>query len=161
MSGLLDRPDVDQRTVVPSGGRFPSAILDLQTKLSPFPRAHTLWGARAGLSDNYYYRVCGPNKDTKLWFLFQFKIGRSVARSKPTDNNAIFDCKVLSRNHALLWYKEGKFFLQDTKSSNGTFVNNSRLSKGAEEPREICSGDILQFGVDVQENAKKLTHGKH
>ena len=59
--------------------------------------------------------------------------------------------------------REGKFFLQDTKSSNGTFVNNSRLSKGAEEsePREICSGDILQFGVDVQENAKKLTHGKH
>ena len=93
---------------------------------------------------------------------FQFKIGRSVARSKPTDNNAIFDCKVLSRNHALIWYKEGKFFLQDTKSSNGTFVNNARLSKGSEEsdPREICSGDILQFGVDVQENAKKLTHGK-
>jgi len=36
------------------------------------------------------------------------KIGRSVARSRPASNNAIFDCKVLSRNHALLWYDAGK-----------------------------------------------------
>jgi len=51
--------------------------------------------------------------------------------------------------------------LQDTKSSNGTFVNNQRLSKGAEEspPREVCSGDIVQFGVDVMENSRKVTHG--
>jgi hypothetical protein len=36
------------------------------------------------------------------------KIGRSVARARPAPNNAIFDCKVLSRNHALLWYENGK-----------------------------------------------------
>ena len=41
-----------------------------------------------------------------------------------------------------------------------TFTN-CRLSKGSEEslPREVCSGDILQFGVDVMENSKKVTHG--
>ncbi|XP_035708744.1 sarcolemmal membrane-associated protein isoform X1 [Folsomia candida] len=96
------------------------------------------------------------------------KIGRSVARARPNGNNAIFDCKVLSRNHALLWHENGKFFLQDTKSSNGTFVNNQRLSKSSEEsaPREVCSGDIVQFGVDVMEVNKKslglsstVTHG--
>ena len=67
--------------------------------------------------------------------------------------------KVLSRNHALLWYENGKFYLQDTKSSNGTFVNNQRLSKGSEESpaREVCSGDILQFGVDVMENSRKVS----
>ena len=50
-----------------------------------------------------------------------------------------------------------QFFLQDTKSSNGTFVNNVRLSKGSEEsePKELKSGDIVQFGVDVVENSKK------
>jgi len=84
-----------------------------------------------------------------------------VARARPLNTNAIFDCKVLSRNHALLWYENGKFYLQDTKSSNGTFVNNQRLSKGSEESpaREVCSGDILQFGVDVMENSRKVTHG--
>ena len=71
------------------------------------------------------------------------QVGRSVARARATQTNAIFDCKVLSRNHALLWYEAGKFYLQDTKSSNGTFVNNQRLSKGSEEsaPREVCSGE--------------------
>ncbi|KAL0133311.1 hypothetical protein PUN28_000811 [Cardiocondyla obscurior] len=89
------------------------------------------------------------------------KIGRSVARARASTNNAIFDCKVLSRNHALLWYASGKFYLQDTCSSNGTFVNNQRLSASGLEstPKEVCSGDIVQFGVDVVENTKKVTHG--
>jgi hypothetical protein len=38
----------------------------------------------------------------------QVKIGRAVARLKALQNNAIFDCKVLSRQHAKLWYEDGK-----------------------------------------------------
>ncbi|RXG70239.1 Sarcolemmal membrane-associated protein [Armadillidium vulgare] len=110
---------------------------------------------------------CRPNShpfpDRTLILDEPVKIGRSVARARPAANNAIFDCKVLSRNHALLWYENGKFYLKDTKSSNGTFVNNYRLSKGSEEsaPQEVCSGDIVQYGVDVMENSKKgtVTHG--
>ncbi|XP_065566129.1 sarcolemmal membrane-associated protein-like isoform X2 [Artemia franciscana] len=100
-------------------------------------------------------------KERTLNLEWPVKIGRSVARARPAANNGIFDCKVLSRNHALIWYEDSKFFLQDTKSSNGTFVNNQRLSKGAEEsvPREIFSGDVIQFGVDVIENSKRVTHG--
>lgn len=56
-----------------------------------------------------------------------------------------------------------QFYLQDTKSSNGTFVNNHRLSKSSEEslPREVCSGDIVQFGVDVLENTRKGSNLVH
>ncbi|CAF1198414.1 unnamed protein product [Adineta steineri] len=88
------------------------------------------------------------------------KVGRAVARLKALPNNAIFDCKVLSRQHAKLWHENGKFLLQDTKSSNGTFVNNQRLGKCNEEslPFEIFSGDVIQFGVDVTENNRKTTH---
>lgn len=52
------------------------------------------------------------------------------------------------------------FFLkfQDTKSSNGTFVNNKKLVP-EKEHHEVNSGDILQFGVDVLENNRKVTHG--
>lgn len=91
------------------------------------------------------------------------KIGRCIARAKVAPSNGIFDCKVLSRNHALIWYYNGKFYLQDTKSSNGTFVNNQRLSKTNEEsaPHELCSGDVVQFGVDVIETNRNtpVTHG--
>lgn len=89
------------------------------------------------------------------------KIGRLLAKARVSPHNGIFDCKVLSRNHALLWHENGKFFLQDTKSSNGTFVNNHRLSKSGEEskPQEVFSGDVVQFGVDVIENSKNISHG--
>lgn len=36
------------------------------------------------------------------------KIGRSVAKVKSASTNCIFDCKVLSRNHAIIWYEGGK-----------------------------------------------------
>lgn len=49
--------------------------------------------------------------------------------------------------------------LQDTKSSNGTFVNNNKLSTVETDlPHEVCSGDIVQFGVDVVENNRRVTH---
>ena len=97
--------------------------------------------------------ICQPNShpfnDRTISLEQAVKIGRSVDRAQAT--NALFD-EVLSvsRNHALLWYEAGKFYLQDTKSKKGTFVNNQRLSKRSEEspPREVCSGDILQFGDD-------------
>lgn len=102
-----------------------------------------------------------PFQERTLSFGQAIKIGRSVARARAATDNAIFDCKVLSRNHALLWYDSGKFYLKDTKSSNGTFVNNKRLSPSGEESAacEVCSGDIVQFGVDVVESTKKVTHG--
>ena len=51
--------------------------------------------------------------------------------------------------------------MQDTGSSNGTFINNQRLSQtcSQSEPFEVSSGDIVQFGVDVMENSRKETHG--
>ncbi|XP_073207561.1 sarcolemmal membrane-associated protein isoform X13 [Lepidochelys kempii] len=113
--------------------------------------------------------TCRPNshpfQERHVYLDEPVKIGRSVARCRPAQNNATFDCKVLSRNHALVWFdhKTGKFYLQDTKSSNGTFINSQRLSRGSEEspPCEILSGDLIQFGVDVTENTRKgkVTHG--
>uniref|UniRef100_A0A8C7V9Q4 Sarcolemmal membrane-associated protein n=1 Tax=Oncorhynchus mykiss TaxID=8022 RepID=A0A8C7V9Q4_ONCMY len=110
---------------------------------------------------------CRPNshpfQERHVYLDEPVKIGRSVARCRPAQNNATFDCKVLSRNHALVWFdhKTGKFYLQDTKSSNGTFINSQRLSRGSEEspPCEVLSGDFIQFGVDVTENTRKVTHG--
>ncbi|XP_055883774.1 sarcolemmal membrane-associated protein-like isoform X3 [Biomphalaria glabrata] len=111
---------------------------------------------------------CRPNshpfQERQISLHEAVKIGRSVARARPSSNNGIFDCKVLSRHHAMLWYETGKFYLQDTKSSNGTFINNQRLCKGGEESpaREIYSGDLIQFGVEVMENnrrGEKITHG--
>lgn len=60
--------------------------------------------------------ICRPNshpfQERTLSLEQPVKVGRSVARARASPTNAIFDCKVLSRHHALLWYKDGKFYLQ-------------------------------------------------
>ena len=95
--------------------------------------------------------VAKPNsfhfEDRALDLSSSVRIGRSHKDDKSSSGNAIFDCKVLSRNHAVIMAEEGKFFIMDTGSSNGTFVNNIRLSKCGEESKvtEIYSGDSLRY----------------
>lgn len=52
--------------------------------------------------------TCRPNshpfQERHVYLDEPIKIGRSVARCRPAQNNATFDCKVLSRNHALVWF---------------------------------------------------------
>lgn len=87
------------------------------------------------------------------------KIGRAFKNEKSSPENAYFDCKVLSKAHAMLLYEDGKFMLVDTGSSNGTFVNNIRLSKASTESEmtEIFTGDILRFGSDVVDKSRNVT----
>ncbi|KAL5112770.1 hypothetical protein TcWFU_008629 [Taenia crassiceps] len=57
-------------------------------------------------------------------------------------------------------YHDPYFWLRDTNSSNGTFVNNTRVSKRDDSDycdRQIFSGDVIRFGVDVVEH--DTTHG--
>ncbi|VVC86637.1 unnamed protein product [Leptidea sinapis] len=88
------------------------------------------------------------------------KIGRFVCRGLPCPTNTIFDCRVLSRHHATLYYDKGHFYLVDNQSSNGTFINNDRCSF-TKEPHEVFSGDVVQFGISVVEStnsAEKTTY---
>jgi len=87
------------------------------------------------------------------------KVGRAHKEDKADASNGYFDCKVLSRQHSLLMFEEGKFFLMDTGSSNGSFINNIRLSKSGEESKitEIFTGDVIRFGSDVVDKARNVT----
>ncbi|MBI2267199.1 MAG: FHA domain-containing protein [Armatimonadetes bacterium] len=50
----------------------------------------------------------------------------------------------ISRKHAQFSLKDDQYALEDLGSSNGTFVNNMRLSKGAPQP--LNSGDKIRVG---------------
>lgn len=93
------------------------------------------------------------------------KIGRQTnQKTVPLINNGYFDSKVLSRQHAEMWAdRNGKIWIRDVKSSNGTFVNGVRLSlEGKEsEPHELREGDTLELGIDiVSEDQKSIVHHK-
>ncbi|KAH0559654.1 hypothetical protein GP486_003835 [Trichoglossum hirsutum] len=93
------------------------------------------------------------------------RIGRQTnAKTLPTPMNGYFDSKVLSRQHAEIWAdRNGKIWIRDVKSSNGTFVNGQRLSaeNRDSEPHELREGDILELGIDiVSEDQKTVVHHK-
>ncbi|KAF3941410.1 hypothetical protein ABW19_dt0206991 [Dactylella cylindrospora] len=94
------------------------------------------------------------------------RIGRQTnAKTVPTQSNGYFDSKVLSRQHAEVWAEKGsgRVYIRDVKSSNGTFVNGTRLSpeNRDSEPHEIRAEDILELGIDiVGEDNKTIVHHK-
>jgi hypothetical protein len=93
------------------------------------------------------------------------RIGRQTnQKTVPTATNGYFDSKVLSRQHAEVWAdRQGRIFIKDVKSSNGTFVNGMRLSQENKEsePRELREQDVLELGIDiVSEDQKTVVHHK-
>ncbi|KAJ7054260.1 hypothetical protein C8F01DRAFT_1164558 [Mycena amicta] len=93
---------------------------------------------------------------------FTDRSGLGLAAVNALSTNKIaFKSKVVSRAHAEVWVEEGnppKFFIRDTKSSSGTFLNHVRLSPANTEsrPHQIKDGDILQLGVDYQGGAEDI-----
>ena len=53
-------------------------------------------------------------------------------------NDICYPNKVVSSEHAILQFRSGKWFIQDTNSTNGTFVNGRRVSKA-----ELHVGDAI------------------
>lgn len=93
------------------------------------------------------------------------KIGRQTnAKTQPTPLNGFFDSKVLSRQHAEVWAeRDGKIWIRDVRSSNGTFVNGKRLSpeNRDSEPHLLQEKDMLELGIDiVSEDGKTVVHHK-
>ncbi|KZT65228.1 hypothetical protein DAEQUDRAFT_731620 [Daedalea quercina L-15889] len=85
---------------------------------------------------------------------FTDRSGLGLAAANALGSNKLaFKSKVVSRAHAEIWAEAGgRFFIKDTKSSSGTFLNHVRLSLANTEsrPAELRDGDILQLGVDYQ-----------
>jgi hypothetical protein len=63
------------------------------------------------------------------------RIGRSP------DCDVFLDDVTVSRNHAVLVERDGRFYVEDQGSLNGTFVNRRRIDN-----QELENGDELQIG---------------
>ncbi|OBZ78257.1 putative E3 ubiquitin-protein ligase dma1 [Grifola frondosa] len=91
---------------------------------------------------------------------FTDRSGLGLAAANALGSNKLaFKSKVVSRAHAEIWVEAGgRFFIKDTKSSSGTFLNHIRLSAANNEsrPYEIKDGDLLQLGVDYQGGAEDI-----
>ena len=69
--------------------------------------------------------------------------GAIIVGRKPGESNLIIDYdKSISGKHCQITEKDGKFYLKDLQSSNGTFMNETRLLSEV----EIHSGCKIRLG---------------
>ncbi len=64
------------------------------------------------------------------------KIGRQPG------NQIVLDDPLVSKQHAQIELQEGIYILTDTNSTNGTFLNDMRIT----DPRALKDGDIIRIG---------------
>lgn len=93
------------------------------------------------------------------WHPETIKLGRPTAsKTKPDVTNGYFDSRVLSRNHAAMFFDpvSEKIMIQDLGSSNGTFVNDKKIS---DKPVPIEIGDVINLGfhIQVESNHKQIS----
>jgi pSer/pThr/pTyr-binding forkhead associated (FHA) protein len=64
----------------------------------------------------------------------------SIGRSRENDL-AVLDGRI-SREHCIVAYEDGRFFLEDNRSKHGTYLNGSRVTKR----EELLNGDSIRIG---------------
>lgn len=60
------------------------------------------------------------------------------------NNDIIISSPAVSWNHAIIICRDGKAIIQDTASTNGTFLNGARITA----PQQLNQGDLLRFGSE-------------
>lgn len=71
---------------------------------------------------------------------FRLREGKNVLGSAADAQVVIHDATV-SAQHASLRYDDGKFFLTDLDSSNGTYINEKRIAR-----EELKDNDLVRVG---------------
>lgn len=70
------------------------------------------------------------------------KVGENTVGREGTD--VLLEDQTVSRRHAIVVLEDGKVFVEDLGSTNGTSVNGAQVAKG--ERTEVESGAELKFG---------------
>jgi hypothetical protein len=120
-----------------------SAIKDLRRTVAPAPDA-TGFHAAPTFSDAprgpdgwlVAERGGGLERDQR----FDLIGGLSIGRSKEADVR--IDDRYASSIHARVFSREGRFFVEDMNSTNGTLLNGATLQGEA----ELIDGDTVQIG---------------
>jgi eukaryotic-like serine/threonine-protein kinase len=60
-------------------------------------------------------------------------------------NDLVISERTVSRRHARLWFSDGRWYLEDLQSANGTLVNNTRIY----QPVVLNDNDVINFGDEV------------
>jgi len=94
-------------------------------------------------SGNAYLKLVNLRRDLKfkMYESYSIKTSALIGRSKRCD--VYIPDQYMSKNHARIFMRDGYFYVEDLKSTNGSYLNGRRLP---DHPIRIKDSDKLTFG---------------
>jgi hypothetical protein len=93
------------------------------------------------------YRSAMPRR---IWLTLpdgtEHELADRLAIGRAPTNDLAFASKQVSREHALINHRDGRWFLEDRGSYNGTFLNGTRLQPGV--PLPLRHADRITVGTE-------------
>ncbi|NLF76175.1 MAG: FHA domain-containing protein [Chloroflexi bacterium] len=83
--------------------------------------------------------------------------GATVTIGRSPDNQIAIPERHVSRQHAVISFRDGIFMISDLGSANGTFVNDKPLS----DPFPLAHGDVIRLYVPVLTFSALVTEAEH
>lgn len=83
--------------------------------------------------------ITGPKQGS--WFTLTHQ--KEVSLGRANVNSIVLEDNSVSRSHAVIHELEGKFFVKDVGSRNGTFVNDKKI----QEDFQLKQGDLMKVGI--------------
>ncbi len=94
-----------------------------------------------------------------IWLTFpdgtEHELGETLTIGRGPENDLTLDSPAVSRHHASLAFQEGRWYVEDRGSYNGTFLNGTRVQPGTPLPlrhadRVEIGGEALLFSWPAQ-----------
>jgi pSer/pThr/pTyr-binding forkhead associated (FHA) protein len=86
-----------------------------------------------------------------IWLTFpdgtEHELQEAVTIGRGPENHLTLDTASVSRRHAALVFAEGRWYLEDRGSYNGTFLNGTRVQPGI--PLPLRHADRIGIGTEV------------
>ncbi|MDP4180455.1 MAG: FHA domain-containing protein [Bacillota bacterium] len=72
-----------------------------------------------------------------------YSLGKGVDIGRSGKNSIVIKDPYMSSKHASFLFKDGKYFIHDSGSTNGTFINGKEVKK---TPQPLKDGDKIRIG---------------
>jgi FHA domain len=87
----------------------------------------------------------------EIWLTFpdgrEFELKDSVTLGRDACNDLVFESSAVSRDHAALTLRDGRWYVEDRGSFNGTFLNGMRVQPGT--PLPLRHADRISIGPET------------
>lgn len=64
----------------------------------------------------------------------KISIGNKISIGRSKDNQLVLPSQSVSNFHSKIYFEDGRYMLEDLKSTNGTFINGIRIDKKSLQP---------------------------